>query len=115
MGCRFQKVIETVYSNPEDMIRMAEAEAYAGFEPLFGPLGTLDFTGIEWIVISTETGKRKGKVDSRPEWVLDITRQAHEQGTRVFMKEYLLPIMGEERMVQELPPEFICSEEKIYG
>lgn len=88
---------------------------YAGFEPLFEPLGELDFTGIEWIVIGTETGKRKGKVDSRPEWVLDITRQAHEQGTRVFMKEDLLPIMGEERMVQELPPEFICSGEKIYG
>lgn len=89
---------------------------HASFEPLFEPLGTLDFTGIEWIVIGTETGKRKGKVDSRPEWVLDITRQAHEQGTWVFMKEDLLPIMREERMVQELPSEFICNEEvTIHG
>ena len=33
--------------------------------------------------------------------------QAQTQGVPVFMKEDLLPIMGEERMIQELPEQFI--------
>ena len=63
------------------------------------------------IVIGTETGKRKGKVDANPEWVLHIVEQAKRNYILVFMKEYLLPIMGEYRMIQELPKQFI---EKIW-
>ena len=66
----------------------------------------IPYEGIDWIVIGTETGHRKGKVDSRPEWVLHIADQAQTQGVPVFMKEDLLPIMGEERMIQELPEQF---------
>ena len=67
----------------------------------------IDFGGIDWVVIGTETGHRKGKVDSRLEWVLHIADQAKAQGIPVFMKEDLLLIMGEERMIQELPEQFI--------
>ena len=42
------------------------------FEPLFGPIEGLDLTGVEWIVVGTETGRRRGKVDARPEWVRGI-------------------------------------------
>lgn len=35
-----------------------------------------------------------------------IADQAQTQGVPVFMKEDLLPIMGEERMIQELPEQF---------
>ena len=69
--------------------------------------GEIDFAGIDWVVIGTETGHRKGKVDSRLEWVLHIADQAKAQGIPVFMKEDLLLIMGEERMIQELPEQFI--------
>ena len=31
------------------------------FEPMFDNIGEVDFTGIEWIVVGTETGRRKGK------------------------------------------------------
>ena len=73
------------------------------FEPLFGPIEGLDLTGVEWIVVGTETGRRRGKVDARPEWVRGIVAQARAQGVAVFMKEDLLPIMGESGMIQELP------------
>ena len=66
-------------------------------------IGEIDFEGIDWIVIGTETGNRKGKSYSRPEWVLSIAEQAKAHGIPVFMKEDLLPIMGDERMIQELP------------
>ncbi len=76
------------------------------FEPLFDDIGPVDLTGIDWIVIGTETGKRKGKAVSKVEWVQSLTRQAHERNIPVFMKEDLLPIMGEGNMIQELPEEF---------
>ena len=63
----------------------------------------VDLTGIEWIVIGTETGRRKGKAVSKPEWVWNLTHQAHALGIPVFMKEDLLPIMGEAQIVQEFP------------
>ena len=40
---------------------------HATFEPLFEDVGEIDLEGYEWIVIGTETGKRKGKVDANPE------------------------------------------------
>lgn len=76
------------------------------FEPLFGPIEGLDLRGVEWIVVGTETGHRRGKVDARPEWVAGIVAQARAQGVAVFMKEDLLPILGEEGMIQELPEAF---------
>ena len=76
------------------------------FEPLFDDIGEADLRGVGWIVIGTETGRRRGKAVSRIEWVRSLTAQAHSLGIPVFMKEDLLPIMGEENMIQELPAEF---------
>lgn len=76
------------------------------FEPMFDDIGPVDLSGIEWIVIGTETGHRNGKSISKPEWVQSLAKQAHDLHIPVFMKEDLLPIMGEARMIQELPPTF---------
>ena len=76
------------------------------FEPMFDDIGSVNLTGIEWVVIGTETGRRKGKSVSKPEWVRNLTKQAHDLDIPVFMKEDLLPIMGEEQMIQELPTAF---------
>ena len=87
-----------------------------GIEPMFDDVGMVDLTGIEWIVIGTETGRRKGKTVSKPEWVRNLTDQAHTLGIPVFMKEDLLPIMGEAQMVQEFPPAFyrVLEEQKTW-
>ena len=79
---------------------------HATFEPMFDDIGPVDLTGIEWVVIGTETGRRKGKSISKREWVWNLTDQAHALGIPVFMKEDLLPIMGEDQMIQELPTAF---------
>ncbi|WP_373165634.1 radical SAM mobile pair protein A [Agathobaculum sp. Marseille-P7918] len=79
---------------------------YVTFEPMFDDIGQVELAGIEWIVIGTETGYRKGKSVSKPEWVWNLTEQAHALGIPVFMKEDLLAIMGEPQMIQELPPAF---------
>lgn len=76
------------------------------FEPMFDDIGSVNLAGIEWVVIGTETGRRKGRTVSKPEWVRNLTKQAHDLDIPVFMKEDLLPIMGEEQMIQELPEAF---------
>lgn len=80
------------------------------FEPIFEDLGELDLDGIEWIVIGTETGKRKGKIDTKPEWAFHIAEQAQRRNIPVFMKEDLYGILCEEEMIQEFPKEFVKIE-----
>lgn len=84
------------------------------FEPLFDDIGKIDFSGIDWIVIGTETGRRKGKAVTKPEWVWSLTNQAHALGIPVFMKEDIIPIMGEENIIQEMPEAFnqVLEEQK---
>lgn len=77
------------------------------FEPMFDNIGDIDLSGVEWVVIGTETGRRKNKSVSRPEWVWNLKDQAQALEIPVFMKEDLLPVMGEAQMIQELPPAFI--------
>lgn len=77
------------------------------FEPMFDNIGDVDLSGVEWVVIGTETGRRKNKSVSRPEWVWNLKDQAQALEIPVFMKEDLLPVMGEAQMIQELPPAFI--------
>ena len=86
------------------------------FEPMFDDVGEVNLSGIEWIVIGTETGRRKGRTISKQEWVWSLTEQAHALGIPVFMKEDLLPILGEENMVQELPQAFcqVLEEQKAW-
>ena len=78
------------------------------FEPMFDDIGEVDFTGIEWIVDGTETGRRKGKSESKQEWVWNLTNQAHSRGIPVFMKEDLFTngIIAETQMIQQFPKEF---------
>ena len=53
---------------------------------------------------------------SKPEWVWNLTHQAHALGIPVFIKEDLLPIMGEAQMVQEFPPAVyrVLEEQKTW-
>ena len=76
------------------------------FEPLFDDLGTVDLSGINWIVVGTMTGAQRRKIHTEPEWAWSLTDQAHTLGIPVFMKEDLVPIIGDENMIQEMPEEF---------
>ena len=112
----------TVTSSKEsDRIQALRDNIHGGhyhvtFEPMFDDVGEVDLSGIEWIVIGTETGRRKGRTISKQEWVWSLTEQAHALGIPVFMKEDLLPILGEENMVQELPQAFcqVLEEQKVW-
>ena len=76
------------------------------FEPLFEDLGDIDLSGIRWIVIGTETGNCKGKIDTKKQWVNDLVKVARRYGCKIFYKEELArKIMMGEIIIQELASE----------
>ena len=87
------------------------------FEPLFDDPGEVDLTWIDWIVVGTMTGAMKKKVHTEPAWAYSLAEQAHVKGIPVFMKEDLVPIIGEENMIQELPAAFnkVLEEQKKWN
>ena len=70
------------------------------FEPLFDDPGAVDLSRINWIVVGTMTGVQSRKVHTEPEWAWSLTDQADKLGIPVFMKEDLVPIIGDENMIQ---------------
>ena len=76
------------------------------FEPLSDGVGEVDFSGIGWTVIGTETGNCKGKISSERVWADALYLQAKAKGVPVFMKEALEGIVPGDKMIQEFPKEF---------
>lgn len=79
---------------------------FASIEPMlkrFGrpERGALD--SINWFILGAETGSRKGKVVPDRVWVQEVVDFCRETGKSVFMKDSLIPIMGEAGMVREFP------------
>lgn len=69
--------------------RLREVEARIRFlsvEPLLEDLGTLDLTGIHWVIVGGESGPRARHM--RPEWVGNVRRQAEASGAAFFFKQW---------------------------
>lgn len=75
---------------------------FVSLEPLLKPLGEVP-SFIKWVIIGAETGQRKGKVITEKKWVDDIVQAAEKERIPVFMKDSLIPIVGEENMRREFP------------
>jgi protein gp37 len=94
LGCTIEggrKVIDPHTKRPVtdrlDMMRAVDAKVrWISFEPLIGPVGPVDLTGIHWAVIGGESGKNARPIDL--EWVDDLIRQCRAQGVRVFFKQW---------------------------
>ena len=55
------------------------------------------------VIIGAETGNRKGKVIPKKEWIQSIVEQCDEAHVKVFMKESLRYLMGDEFRQGKLP------------
>lgn len=66
-------------------------------------MGIGSFGTVRWVIIGAETGNRKGKVVPEKEWVDKICEVADVTRAAVYMKDSLIPIVGEENMRRELP------------
>lgn len=74
-------------------------------EELFIPAE--DLMGIDWIIIGAETGRRKGKVIPEFKWVKRLVLQADAKGIPVFMKDSMIPIVGEKNMRRDYPKQLL--------
>lgn len=70
----------------------------------------LDMFVPHWVIIGAETGNRKEKVVPKKEWIDSIVSECDAAHIPVFMKNSLLPIMGEENMRREFPKELKIHE-----
>ena len=59
---------------------------FVSFEPLHG-LIEADLKGVEWVIIGSETGRRKGKILPQATWIWAIIDEAKSRGTPVYVKE----------------------------
>lgn len=77
-------------------------------EPLLRPWTPEDDKALhdawpEWVILGAETGNRMGRVVPKKEWVDHIVRFCKDMGISVFMKDSLIPVVGEENMIREFP------------
>lgn len=61
------------------------------------------FRQVGWIILGAESGNRKDRVMPQAEWIKNIVWHAKERKVPIFMKDSLIPIVGEENMQREFP------------
>ena len=57
----------------------------------------------DWVIIGAETGRSNDKILPEFDWIKDIVLEADNVGIPVFMKDSLIPIVGEKNMRREFP------------
>lgn len=79
---------------------------FVSVEPLLEKLSDKSIENIasmHWVIIGAESGNRNGKVIPKKEWIDEIVAECDKCRVPVFMKDSLIPIVGEENMRRELP------------
>jgi protein gp37 len=70
-----------------DFLRESGARVkFLSLEPLIGPLPNLNLTGIDWVIVGGESGRKPRPMN--PDWVIDIQRQCEEQNVAFFFKQW---------------------------
>ncbi len=59
---------------------------FLSVEPLIGPMGELDLTGIDWVIVGGESGPGARLMD--PGWVREVRDQCLESGVAFFFKQW---------------------------
>lgn len=68
------------------MQQMRAAVRFLSLEPLIGPLGHLNLSGIHWVIVGGESGP--GHRPMEEEWVLDIRNHCKAQHVAFFFKQW---------------------------
>lgn len=100
-------------TKPEDRCFISTAHnTFWSIEPILAPfhIWEKDEFSPDWIIIGAETGRQKDKIIPEKEWIEDIVNQCDKEGIPVFMKESLVPIVGEDNMKRDFPEQLRRSE-----
>ena len=100
----------TTITNPDSpyvFCSEASRNIFLSIEPILESMGTWSEDSaeknIKWVIIGAETGNRKGKVTPKKEWIDNLASECDKHGIPIFMKDSLVPIVGEENMRREFP------------
>ena len=84
----------------------AVGKRFISVEPLLEHIearNNVIFDWIDWIIIGAETGKSKEKVTPHRQWIMEIVEEADRNNVPVFMKDSLIPIVGDKNMRRDYP------------
>ncbi len=92
---------------------------FLSLEPLLGPIGRLDLTGIHWVIVGGESGP--GARPMQEEWVVQIRDQCNESNAPFFFKQWggvnkkQAGRMLEGRTWDQIPEELpaVCAESQF--
>ncbi len=75
------------YVNRIDNLRNTDAAIkFISFEPLLGPITSVDLTNMDWAIVGGESGPGSRLI--KEEWVLDIKDQCEAQNVPFFFKQW---------------------------
>jgi protein gp37 len=70
----------------EHLRKSPAAVRFLSVEPLLEDLGTLNLSGIDWVIVGGESGA--GAREMKPQWVRSIRNQCKEAGVAFFFKQW---------------------------
>lgn len=70
----------------EHLRKIPAAIRFISFEPLIGPVGQVDLTGVQWAIVGGESGRAARPIQEN--WIDEIHEQCLEHGTRFFFKQW---------------------------
>ncbi len=74
---------------------------FISIEPILEKINPLDLIFLDWVILGAETGKRKGKVIPKKEWIESIVEYCRDNDIPVYLKDSLKNIYPEE--IKEFP------------
>lgn len=88
----------------------SNAKTFLSVEPILEDISQCEewskaiyYKYVDWVIIGAETGNRKNKVVPEKAWIDNICESADVAQIPIFMKDSLIPIVGEENMRREFP------------
>lgn len=75
-----------VVSRIDDLRKVPAAVRFLSCEPLIGPLGALNLTGIDWVIVGGESGRKPREILG--EWVEEIHLQCKAAKVPFFFKQW---------------------------
>lgn len=98
----------TTAATPSAPAFFSEAHnTFVSIEPILEPFDVehtaSTMSGVDWFIVGAETGNRADKVTPEKSWIDPIVEVCEQSGRAVFMKDSLVPVMGEENMKREFP------------
>lgn len=97
----------TVTTSKNAFFSSGKYKTFLSVEPLHSDIDIdgIQLIGISWIVIGAETGKHTNKITPKKEWVDSIVKSFDLLKRPIFMKDSLVPIVGEQNMRRDFPAE----------